>query len=101
MLVWAAVHRLAASLPGTRVWVEALNNPTGSAPHPGHATQAELQVGGQQGGSPPTQTLAPAPEITVPLLAPCGHRGPQARGVDGCSQLVVALLEQLMRSLNY
>ena len=39
-----------ACVPGLRH----LNNPIGSAPHPGQAAPAEQQVGGQQGGSPPT-----------------------------------------------
>lgn len=75
--VQAAVCRLAAAPMGACAWFEALNNPIGSANHPGQAIQPscrEERVGVRNRWSVPHR-----------------HQGPQARGADGCSQLVAAL----------
>lgn len=75
--VQAAVRRSAAAPMGAAAWFEALNNPIGSANHPDRASQPscrEERVAGRNHWSIPHR-----------------HQGPQARGADGCSQLVAAL----------
>lgn len=78
--VQAAVRRLAAAPMGARAWFEALNNPIGSANHPGQVVQPscrEERVGARNHWSVPHR-----------------HQGPQAGGADGCSQLMAALSQR-------
>lgn len=75
--VQAAVHRLAAAPMRACAWFEGLNDHIGSANHPGQAIQPSCKE----------ETVGVRNHWSVPHR----HQGPQARGADGCSQLMAAL----------